>query len=135
MTMNPSELHWKTEYEIGVEEVDLQHHYFFDLIKRLSGDLLTSEDMVYKDRLLNELLYYGKFHFLSEENIMMKYGYPDIKVHKMLHLSLIDELSHQHSSDANVQLDFLIDWFTTHTMGADREFGQFVKEQSYKTGR
>jgi len=105
-----------------------------DLIRRLSVELTENEDTTYKNRLVQELVYYARFHFLSEENIMLKYGYPNIDKHRELHLALIDDLTYQRSSHSpDVLLDFLINWFITHTTGEDLNFGRFFSEQWNKT--
>ena len=77
-------LEWKEKYNTGIDEVDLQHKYFLELIKRFSK--LTEEklDDQYVKRLLQEIAYYGVFHFCSEENMMIKDNYPALKQHNFL---------------------------------------------------
>ena len=83
---------WKVEYDTGVTEIDLQHRFFLALIKRLNTELAICTDLRYRERLLDELAKYAVFHFTSEENLMIKFGYPDFDRHHRLHLDLIDEL-------------------------------------------
>lgn len=130
--MNPEILQWDSKYEIGIEEVDLQHRYFTGLIKRLSIELKESESIDHKNRPIKELVYYAKFHFLSEENLMIRYGYLDVEKHKVLHLSLINELNSRRFSNTDVLLDFLMEWFIIHTTGEDKRFGQYVARNTSK---
>ena len=124
--MNPIHLHWKSNYEIGIEEIDFQHHCFINLINRLGTELINCTDNYYQNRLLQELFYYAKFHFISEENIMMKYHYPYIERHKELHLELIDELNSKNATSPVELLEFLIKWFVVHTAQEDKKFGEFI---------
>jgi hemerythrin-like metal-binding protein len=86
-------LHWKQDYETGVREIDLQHRFFMDLINRMHEELQGSTDADYRAALFEELSNYARFHFVSEENLMFKFGYPDLDHHRMMHRRLIDELS------------------------------------------
>ena len=80
---------WLPEYEIGIEDVDLQHHFFFNLINRLARELILTQDIQYRIDLINELNAYAKFHFMSEENMMRKSEYPDFLHHKFQHIDLL----------------------------------------------
>ena len=120
-------LHWKQDYETGVREIDLQHRFFMDLINRMHEELLASTEPDYRAALFEELANYARFHFVSEENLMFKFGYPDIDHHRMMHRRLIDELSwraQEKSYDAI--FDFLVRWFVAHTIEEDSRIGQFL---------
>jgi hemerythrin len=75
-TMSFETLHWKSDYETGVREIDLQHRFFMDLINRLHEELIGATDSDYRAALFEELSNYARFHFVSEENLMFKFGYP-----------------------------------------------------------
>ena len=125
--MSFEELHWKADYETEVREIDLQHRFFMDLINRMHEELQASADQDYRDRLFQELSNYARFHFISEENLMFKFGYPDLDHHRMMHRRLIDELSwraQEKSYDAI--FDFLVRWFVAHTVEEDARIGRFL---------
>lgn len=129
--MNFIPLDWRPEYETGIEEIDLQHRYFLRLINRLGKELVTTEDEHYRLRLLNELSRYTSFHFLSEENIMLKIGYPDFETHQRHHFELLDKLSSRAAGrPPESLLAFLADWFVHHTVHEDRRIGEFIQEQA-----
>ena len=67
------------DHKIGIEEVDLQHQYFLDLIKRLSVILNSNVSAHLDTRLINEIIKYAEFHFQSEENLMVINDYPDLE--------------------------------------------------------
>ncbi len=62
---------------------------FLDLINRLSEELGKSDNLAYQSVLINELNAYAVFHFISEENMMFKAGYPGLDRHKRSHRGLI----------------------------------------------
>ncbi|MGE4504657.1 MAG: bacteriohemerythrin [Desulfovibrionaceae bacterium] len=128
---------WDSKYELGIEDIDFQHHYFLNLINRLVDDLATSTDLSYRAALFAELGAYARFHFLSEENLMRRAGYPWLQNHRVLHLELLDQLSCRGSKAAAGVLDgatddlfeFLYDWFFQHTAGEDRLLEAYLKGQ------
>ncbi|WP_051309154.1 bacteriohemerythrin [Desulfogranum japonicum] len=135
--MKISLMEWDEKYNLCIEDIDLQHRFFFNLIKRIYKDLSSSDDKLYKDSLIFELSAYARFHFLSEENIMLKAEYPDLGKHKLHHLQLLDKLSTQGQLymqeeqlvKDNEMFDFLVDWFLHHTTGVDKDFAKFFHKK------
>lgn len=125
---------WSASYELGIEDVDLQHRFFFNLINRLALELQQAKDMQYRTDLINELNAYAKFHFISEENMMRKARYPDFLQHKAQHVELIEQLSSKENMlfltdgavEAEAVIRFLGEWFLQHTRNVDRKFCQYV---------
>ena len=121
-------LQWTPEYETGIREIDLQHQYFMTLINRIAEEIEHSKDIEYRKRLLDELSKYASFHFLSEENIMFKIGYPDRRPHYLLHRELLDKLSTARLHEVEEKIvGFLHDWFQCHTLTEDKKIGEFAR--------
>ena len=136
---NNKHIPWRTEYELGQEDIDFQHHFFLNLINRMYDELHNTENQKFRSQLIAELNAYAKFHFISEENIMFKAGYPALEQHRQHHRQLIDQLSAKglmllkRGSDKESKeiIDFLTDWFLHHTMTEDKNFVHFLnKKQS-----
>lgn len=116
------------ELKTGNESVDLQHHFFAELINRVSANLLESQDHDYRKRLLSELEKYAVFHFTSEENIAYSYKIECLRKHQERHAELLNELnthvndllSGRYSTDDFIL--FLCNWFVGHTMYEDCKF-------------
>ncbi len=129
--MSTEHIDWAAKYELGVSEIDLQHHYFIDLINRMV-DELEHDDVDYQQRLISELNAYVKFHFISEENLMYKAGYPALEEHRNSHFNLIQELNSKQAAfagsggNATEITDFLHSWFVHHTIREDRKFADFL---------
>ena len=83
---------WDKKYEIGVEDIDLQHYYFLNLINTLIEAINKNESQMYREALVSELDAYAKFHFKSEERMMLHSNYPQYETHKNHHFALIQQL-------------------------------------------
>lgn len=132
--MGRPQIEWSQKYELGIDAIDFQHRYFAGLINRLSDELDRIEEHVYFASLLSELTAYARFHFISEENLMYRAGYPDLTEHRSCHRELIDrlsarinrlELDHSENSGEAV-ITFLTDWFSHHTLMEDRKFSDWA---------
>ena len=128
---------WKPAYDLGIEDIDYQHHFFLNLINRLSEEVVKSARTEYRTALIAELNAYAHFHFISEENLMMRSGYPKLEQHRQHHADLLDQLSLKennlamNSSEQDVRdiIDFLTNWFLKHTTHEDRLFADFLHQQ------
>jgi len=131
--MGCSVLKWDQKLSVGVESMDLQHRYFIDLLNRLVLELEGS-DTEYQVRLIDELSGYAKQHFISEENIMYKLSYPDLKEHTESHQLLLERLNGQIGLyllgmlDAGEIAHYLSKWLAQHVVKEDRKFGDFIAE-------
>ena len=134
---------WEACYELGIEDIDLQHHFFFNLINRLARELLQTDNVQHRGELINELNAYAKFHFISEENMMRKSAYPHFLHHQGLHVELIEQLSTRGSMlflpDAQGAVEsivtFLGEWFLQHTREVDRQFARYLLEAPIEDSR
>lgn len=130
-------IEWGPSYAVDVEDIDLQHHYFANLINRLAHESESGAGDGRRMALIDELVAYARFHFVSEENLMAAAAYPGLDDHRRLHRQLIDELSARvsllrvRSGEAGTGelLRFLVQWFTAHTTHEDRRFADFVHGQ------
>ena len=129
---------WKPEYELGVEAIDDQHRHFAGLIDRILVEFRETSDLAYQERLIAELNAYARFHFISEENMMIRANYPSYEQHKAHHRDLLDRLSakegklaierSEQSKDGVVE--YLVDWFLLHTTKEDRLFTDYLHQSN-----
>ncbi|MGL1937384.1 MAG: hemerythrin family protein [Fibrobacterales bacterium] len=125
-------LEWKEKYQLGVSAIDDQHKFFLSLIKHFYEESHKIDNDEFLMRMMDELSLYAQFHFCSEENIMLKFNYPDQPDHADLHADLIDNLTTYTSSgnvtkDKTLELvDFLIKWFFKHTLEEDMKFAKYL---------
>lgn len=133
--MNNSNIpEWKVKYEIGIPDVDFQHKYFLELIKRFYERINEGMAEELTINHINEIILYTQFHFCSEENIMKLYGYPNIESHRKMHIEILQNLSDKISlyELKEISLDeimsFLVHWFLNHTINEDIKLSQFIKK-------
>lgn len=100
------------------------------MVNSLSANLQTSENAVFRQRYIEEIIRYALFHFFSEENEMLEVGYPELEQHRELHRKLVNTLSQIASKvemgelDASEPIHFLIRWFLDHTTVQDIKFAK-----------
>ena len=131
--MTRKQFEWKPEYELGIEDIDFQHHYFLNLINRLSEELRVTTAPERQAALIAELNAYARFHFISEENLMARSGYTELELHRQHHLDLISQLNSREAllklentdTRSDQVIDFLVNWFLEHTTGKDKLFADF----------
>jgi hemerythrin len=125
---------WYDEYSIGVDEVDVQHKRFLNLIKKtyeLAGQTIEDSEVF---NLLDELMRYAQFHFGSEELLMQAYLYPKYAEQKNEHVRIMKELAEgmeqvgSSKGKLNNLLFVLINWFFDHDSHLDKEFGDYVRK-------
>jgi len=127
---------WKPEYEVGIRQIDDQHCYFVGLINRFVVEFTESSDSKYLGSLIDELNAYAKFHFLSEENMMLRAGYPGYEAHQHHHHDLLDQLGIKEiklsldASEARKEevVNYLVTWFLNHSNHEDRLFADYMRE-------
>jgi hemerythrin len=133
-------IEWDSQFEVGNELIDQEHRIFVDLIKNVDYSVDEDPDVDYITRLLTEIEKYADFHFYSEENIMVSSGYPDLAHHQSLHRALIEKLKEHIAAyqagtvDAGTIIEFLVDWFKSHTAGEDRKIARFINDKNADMG-
>ncbi len=132
---------WHDEYSIGVDEIDVQHKRFLNLIRRtyeLAGQTIENSEVF---NLLDELMRYAQFHFGSEELLMQAYLYPKYTEQKNEHARIVKELAEgmeqigSNKGKLENLLFFLINWFFDHDNHFDQELGDYVNKHRISFGR
>ena len=84
------------DYFIGIELMDTQHQYLFELMEK-AQTLLKDENILYKYDELVEILKglkdYTKKHFGDEIALMESLDYPRLQLHIEAHQGFIDKLN------------------------------------------
>jgi hemerythrin len=127
------DIQWDKRFEVGHSRIDHEHQVFLDLIRTASQASDTQEPKPWCLRLLNEVRKYADFHFFSEENLMLRVGYPDYPEHQKKHtelLALLDERIHAYTTD-RIDLEavvvYMFDWFAMHTTKMDKKLGKYIE--------
>lgn len=132
---------WKEEFNVNVEEINNQHKRLFEIGNRIADNVRNYnafEDNYYEIKsLLRELEEYTIYHFNYEENIMDKFNYIGLEVHKQQHKQFVEKISNLIDDDIYINqkqslmkiLSFVLDWISTHILKSDMNYKNCLNSQ------
>lgn len=99
-----SGLEWSEEYRLGIEGIDKQHQYLFEIVGRIAAlDAVNSTKEELK-QILGELSGYMREHFRDEEIYMQHIGFPEYEYHKKLHREIIEFVNRSVSNSPTIAM-------------------------------
>jgi len=127
---------WKDDYNFGLEEIDIQHYQWANLINDLYA-LHTEPKNA--DRLLDligKICTHLELHFNAEENLLQKNKYPYLKLQKLEHEKIISRAyrcknefdAYRNVGDLTDFFKFERDYFIDHTQNLDRKYLPFINK-------
>lgn len=126
------DIQWDKRFETAQPRIDQEHRLLLDLIRQVSQASEQGEPKAWCLRLLSEVKKFADFHFFSEENLMLRIGYPDYPDHQQKQVelfALLEERINAYSAD-RIDLEavvvFMFDWFVMHTTKMDKKLGKFI---------
>jgi hemerythrin len=90
---NGWELKWSDFLTVGVPEMDEEHKKFISQVNELTKAVLECRDKAVIRRLMDSMLTEAADHFRNEEQLLVKWNYPDRAVHAMKHVQLTAQLN------------------------------------------
>lgn len=124
---------WGPQYALGHAEIDGQHEKLVAIINRLHDEMGKGRGREAMRRVVGELDDYTRTHFVTEEALMDRLGYPDAAKHKEQHLdfvaTLFDITCKVESGRSAVSLDtvkYLRAWLLGHIATVDRRLVDFL---------
>ncbi|MDR0324403.1 MAG: bacteriohemerythrin [Treponema sp.] len=127
---------WDSSLETGYEKIDNQHR---QLVSTLNNLIEASEQGKDKDeifKVLDFLTGYTIMHFKTEEDLQVKYNYPDYYNHRRLHedfKATVKELSERLVKEGPTPSVVVIvtttigEWLVNHIKGDDFRMAAYVK--------
>ncbi len=76
---------WSDKYSVGISKIDEEHKKLIGIINKAvvaSKHKDNSKEII---EILREMNDYAQAHFVTEENYMLGFGYPDYEQHKKEH--------------------------------------------------
>jgi len=120
---------WGKQLETGVSSIDHQHQGWVDLVNELDVAILEGRGQEQVSQTLNELIDYTHAHFRTEETLMAKHGYEDLKLHRREHRVFTDQIEIYRDRVDLGQMTLSIEvmqymrgWLVTHITGSDRGY-------------
>lgn len=131
---------WKEEYEIGIQMIDEQHKRLFEIgntVYELLENYILDDKYDKIVKIISELKEYTKYHFNTEEQLMIKIKYPKYFRQKVAHddfIAKIEEIDLQ-DVDENQEkyireiLLFVFDWILEHIVKQDKDITAHMNEE------
>lgn len=130
-------LSWRSEYEVGVTQIDAEHRSLFDLINEFHDAHARSDNRAEIPRLLNRLVAYAEEHFQHEEKLMRDNDYPLLEKHSGLHSDLVtsvfainERLAADPAKAGAETLQLLKNWLADHIVKEDIDFAEFLRRRT-----
>ena len=127
---------WNASLETGQMLMDLEHRLLFLLFRRLDVAVKTGHPRAAVNHIVNEVIRFVEFHFVSEENIMRETGYPELLEHQALHAELLATLRVHaskvvgHSELPADLLAFINRWQVEHIAYHDQHMALYVRDSA-----
>lgn len=132
-------LTWKDDYSVGVSQIDDEHMKLIRMINKAYDSVTNMKEQEVLLELVEDMKAYAAVHFATEEELMNKHNYPDLKEHKIAHDDFIIKaamtdklLSSDRESDPIEVFKFLADWLKNHIMATDKKLAAFLIEQGVR---
>ena len=131
-------LEWNTSFDVGVEEIDEQHHILVNTINEAAVTLSENSTLDALEQITNNLLSYALYHFETEEELMIQYGYNDLckedadahlKRHRDFSATVVNmrnNIKANKTISKDELLTFLKDWLTNHILNTDKKLGAYI---------
>lgn len=126
---------WSEAFELGIPSIDQQHRWLVDATNRLYAEIETQNpDPKVVGEILEGLVDYTMNHFVYEEDLFTRLGYPESAAHKREHDGFANEamkLLHNFEGGDPVgeeALEFLKAWLVHHILRVDKAYVPFFKE-------
>lgn len=127
---------WNEDFVTGVTEIDRQHRWLVNLTNALYETLNNLDDQAPPiGETLERLVDYTVNHFVLEEELFQRLGYPETKAHKAEHDAFtkkVVDLLLRHEAGEEVTEDtakLLKGWLTHHILKVDKAYVSFFAER------
>ena len=128
-------IEWKPEFSVGVQRLDEQHQKIIQVINKLidNPDVFDAAETI--DEVLLELTNYVSAHFLLEEQMLEKNGYPDLLEHSKKHTAYGEKVTAycldaiKKNNNPEELLAFLREWWIAHILHEDMHYKEFFNSK------
>lgn len=119
---------WSDELKVGIEEIDEQHRWLVEQTNILHDALARDSEAGILGEILECLVDYTMNHFIVEEELFSRLGYPEGEAHKAQHdrfCSRVMDLLQRHEAGETVglqALELLKNWLVHHILTVDKAY-------------
>lgn len=130
---------WNESYSVHVRKMDAQHQDLFEIINGLAEAMSGGKgDAVIRDT-VDQLAVYTRTHFLQEETLMRRTGYPGLAAHREQHRKLMEDveqykraLDEGRSASPVSLLNFVRQWLAHHIRESDKAYSDHLNAQGVR---
>jgi hemerythrin len=135
-------IEWSDEFKLGLPAIDAEHKELLEVCNQFLDAVQAEAPMKQLAAILSNMILRTRAHFVAEERMLDRHGYPGLVVHKAEHDRLLlqaeallaryadtlqqDELRHITTDTAN----FLQTWLLDHIRTNDRPYRPFLMSLS-----
>lgn len=135
---------WKKEFELGIGSIDDQHKMLLEIGNRINDLLINHEedDDNYDEifTVIEELKDYTVYHFSTEEELFIKYKYPEYDEHKKEHddfIAYIESVNLENIDDNQKMflkelLGKIVQWVFKHIITTDFMYKDYLLKLGMK---
>ncbi|MBF0343128.1 MAG: hemerythrin family protein [Nitrospirae bacterium] len=127
---------WSSKIAVNVTEIDKQHKKLVDIVNELYSAMTGGKGAAVMGKVLTELIDYTKYHFATEEKMIVQYKYSDNNTHKSEHDKLtkqVLDLKKQFDEGKMVVtvevMNFLKNWLGEHILNKDKLLAAFLNQK------
>ncbi|MBF0273361.1 MAG: bacteriohemerythrin [Magnetococcales bacterium] len=127
---------WDSAFNIQLLEMDTHHKKLVEIANAIMEILRHGADREALESTFESLIDYTEYHFKAEEQLMQRYGYPDLERHQEKHRHLVQQvLEYRHQlQEPSVlhQADFkgfFTQWLVRHILNDDLNYGVFLNSK------
>lgn len=135
-------IEWTDEFKLGLPAIDSDHQQLLELCNQFLEAAQAEQPIRQLAEILDRLILRTRAHFLAEERLLDRHGYPGLAIHKAEHDRLLVQAGtlkaryDDASQDADVRhltmetADFLQVWLLDHIRTNDRPYRPFLMSLS-----
>ena len=129
-------LTWSHSCSVGVQAMDDQHGILMDTMNELHSALARGCERKIVDDHLKRLVEFSRLHFVCEEQLLERHGFPGLAEHRQAHQELlrqiqktVENVEHTDGVEAHSLLNFLRTWYSEHIEQLDQQYGPWLNER------
>lgn len=139
MAIVNKKLVWEDKYSVGVKLIDDQHKKMFAVINELVEIIASTPTKEQVSHIIESLVQYKKFHFITEEKYFKEFNYEEAEEHIAKHHEFserLETIQKKFGDDtlglAFALVDFLEDWLIEHLLVVDHRYVKCFSEHGLK---
>ena len=129
-------IHLEDRLKLNIPAIDSQHEQLIELVNKLRSALVDGADKAARDSLLSQLLEGMRSHCAYEQELMLRYDYPEYEAHKSEHdrlaYNLGDLIGRYRNGELVLSIAVVMElncWAKIHIEKSDKPLGAFLIDQ------